>query len=135
MPPVVIAAGITAAGAIGSAVANRSAQKRATDVGLQANREAMAYQREQDAKREAAMQAYQANREALLRRYGVDIGQGAPPVAVASVPAGAAGPARPIQSATGRVPGRSLPVGATMDDLIREPGAWNDWSTYGLRRG
>ena len=129
MPPVVIAAGIGAAGSlIGGALQNR-AQGRATEAGLQANREALAYQREQDAKREAAMQAYQANREALLRRYGVDIGQGAPPVAAA----GAAG--RPIQSAMGRVPGRSLPVGATMGDLDREPGAWNDWSTYGLRRG
>ena len=45
---------------------------RARDQQFAATQEGIAYQREQDKRREEAMQAWQANREELLRLYGID---------------------------------------------------------------
>jgi len=125
---------------------------------LQANDEALAYQKAQDAKREEAMQAWQGNREALLRRWGVDIGSTQPAQPRLSpderqfrlesrLPEGRmpfnAGQPVPTQVASGgpaQVPGASaqVPVGANVGDLVRRPGPWNqwnDWEALGLRRG
>ena len=79
MPPVVIAGGIAAAASLaGSAMASRSAGK-ATKAQSDANNQALAFQKEQDAKGRAdwtrAMQAWETNRNALLQRYGISIPQ------------------------------------------------------------
>jgi len=158
MPPVVIAAGIAAVGAITAAKLSSDASGDAIDAQMSASDKALAYQREQDAKREEAMQAWQGNREALLRRWGVDIGLTQPAQPRLSrderqfrlesrLPEGRmpfnAGQPVPTQVASGgpaQVPGASaqVPVGANVGDLVRRPGPWNqwnDWEALGLRRG
>ena len=134
----------------------------ANDQILEANDEALAYQKAQDAKREEAMQAWQGNREALLRRWGVDIGstgmptqvaQGQPrPSAAWRVPMSIAdreaiqsadrmpfngGQPPPVPAQVASDAAAQVPVGATVGDLAQRPprGAWNDWEALGLRRG
>lgn len=75
MPPAIAAAGIGAAGSLlGGVLQSRSANK-ATDAQMEANRQALQYQKQQEAMRRQdwmrAMQAYQAGRQALLQRYGL----------------------------------------------------------------
>lgn len=80
MPAEVIAAGLGAIGIGGGAALSARAQNRATDASDRANQEAMAFQREQGGKGEEAYRArwdaWNAGRNALLEKYGIDI---APP--------------------------------------------------------
>ena len=77
MPPVVVAAGIAAAGAVGGAVVSSRAQNKATKTAAQANREALDFERSQAIKAEAAYKAqwdqWQTSRNELMQRYGIDI--------------------------------------------------------------
>ena len=155
MPPVVIAAGIAAVGAITAAKLSSDASGDAIDAQMSASDKALAYQREQDAKREEAMQAWQGNREALLRRYGVDIAlspnkpeplsrderefrlgsrlpEGRMPLGANQAP-----PAQVASGGPAQVPGAApqVPVGSNVGELMQRPGAWNDWEALGLRRG
>lgn len=65
-----------AAGAVRSKIES-DASGRATDASLQANQEALDYQKEYDARSRASdaemWDAYNARREMLMRRYGLDI--------------------------------------------------------------
>ncbi len=144
---------ISAGGAIVGGVLMSRAQNRATDASLEANREAIAFSREQDERGTAAyeerMQIWQASRQALLDKYGIDIApptmggpggpggapQGAPQAPPpGAVPRGAPGPqgmAPGVADAKG-LSGRSLGELASMG---KGKGSWNDWSTMGLRGG
>lgn len=130
MPPIAIAAGIGAVGSLAGAVIQSRSQNKALSAQERANAQAMEYQREQDAARQKQWEVWQRNREALLKRYGVDIGSFTPEAPAAAAAPGGAAP-RPVQSAMGRVP-----TGSTMGELMQQPqGAWNDWGNYGLERG
>ena len=146
MPPVVIAAGIAAGGAIYGAHKAAGAQKDATNAQMDATNQALAFQREQAAKAEAAYAAewerWNASRDALLKRYGIDIAPPTMPSPVANAGAsGAAGTAPGAVPRAGMVPGvmdaKGLPYGQSLGQLAQSgsgPGAWNDWSTMGLGR-
>jgi hypothetical protein len=75
-----LGAGLGAAGKIGGAALASRGQGKATEAGLEANREALQFSREQAARAEDAYRArwdaWNAGRNALLERYGIDI---APP--------------------------------------------------------
>ena len=152
MPPVVIAAGITAAGALaGGALASRASNK-ATDASSKANAEALAYTKEQEAARRAeydrATEAYQrqweawnAQRMALLERYGVDVSRmqapaPAPQGYAASPTAGFVG-SPGMNPRTANAAGAAAQGGQTVADILQrggpESGQWNDWKQYGLQ--
>lgn len=75
-------AAIGALGSLGGAAIGARSEGQARKEQSRANREALQYQREKDAMSrqqwQQAMAAYEANRNALLRRYGMDIGGPAP---------------------------------------------------------
>lgn len=77
MPPVVIAAGIGAAGALGGAALSSRASGKASESQERSTSEALAFEREQAKRAEAAYQQQwmerQAMRSALLKRYGIDV--------------------------------------------------------------
>ena len=68
---------ISAGGSLAGALIGSKQSGKATDASLAATREALAYQKEKDAQSRAdfakAMMAYEANRNALLQRYGISI--------------------------------------------------------------
>jgi hypothetical protein len=146
MPPVVIAAGIAAAGTLGgAALASRSSNK-ATDASSKANAEALAYTKEQETARRAdydkATQAYQrqweawnAQRMALLQRYGVDVsGMQAPPTQSPTAAPGLMGGGR-VDPRTANAIGAAAQGGQTVADILgrgAQPGKWNDWESQGL---
>jgi hypothetical protein len=96
------------AGTAASAIVGHKAQSNAQKSQERANAQALAYQREQDAARrqdyQQAMAVWDANRRALLQRYGVNIG---------GAPMGqAAGPQRlPMGQAGGQMAGPAVPGG------------------------
>jgi hypothetical protein len=148
MPPVVIAAGIAAAGTLGgAALASRSSNK-ATDASSKANAEALAYTKEQETTRRAdyaqAQQAYQrqweawnAQRMALLQRYGVDVSGMQAPQTQLTMPPNAQplmGGGR-IDPRTANAVGAAAQGGHTVADILgrgADPSQWNDWKQYGL---
>lgn len=81
MPQALVAAALPAAigavGSLGGAIVGSRSQNKATKASQDANMAALQYQRERDTLGrqdwEKAMRAYEANRNALLRRYGVDV--------------------------------------------------------------
>jgi hypothetical protein len=77
MPPAVLAAGIGAGGSLVSGILGNRAAGKARDAQMQANREALAYQREQDRRDQdiarRAWNAWNERRNLLLQRYGVSI--------------------------------------------------------------
>jgi len=168
MPPAIIAAGIGAIGALGGgALAARSANKSASTQAASSDK-ALAFAREQEAAKKAqyaeAMKAYQAKweawqaqRTALLQRYGVDIAPpthpaaggapGAAPGGPTSVPApsggytGRGGP----QVASGVAPAPSPNLGGmALNPAEQAQGSpamagaalpkWDDWAGIGLRQ-
>ena len=74
-------AAIQAGGQLAGAAVGGKGAKAAAQIQARSNAEALAFTREQDAKGRAdwdkAMQAWEANRNALLQRLGVDIPQAA----------------------------------------------------------
>ena len=145
--PAIGAGGQVAAGALGG-----KAAKEAGKTQLQGQREALAYQREQQAKEEArynqALQLWNASRKVLAERYGLPLdegifmgSQGAPSSPGPSP--GLVGPqsnaAAPASLATGGYTGAGGPMGSTLGDFLQQSPAgledWNNWSKYGLRQG
>ena len=127
------------ASVVGGYLAKRG-QDNATKAGAASTDKAIAFQREQSAKGDAAyqqqMQMWQANRQALLDKYGIDIappsfpgpGGGAP----GAVPRGPRGMPEGVMQAKGIAPGQTL---GQMAQIPRQEnlGDWNDWGNYGLR--
>lgn len=85
MPPAVAAAGIGAGASVLGGVLGMKGAKSASNASLQAQREALAYEREKEAARkaeydqavkrhEAQTAAWEANRRGLLGRYGLPMG-------------------------------------------------------------
>jgi hypothetical protein len=140
---------IQAGGQIGAAYMGGKGADKAAQTALQGNREALAFQREQEAGRRAdyekANTAYQAkwdawnaNRMALLNRYGVDIGSSPAPSLPAAGAAGASGAAagvgRPASPGTpNRLMASATPQGiqpnATLGDLMQGPATIEDVNT------
>lgn len=152
MPPVVVAAGITAAGALGgAALASRSTNK-ATSAQQKANEASLAYTREKDAQtradtmyREGLWQKqyndWNNARNQLLQRYGFEgsfaplSGYGTPtPMGSGQMPgnqAGAvprAGMRRPSPYAD-LIPERAEDSPGTQEIMAGDP---TDWRRYGL---
>src|SRR4030042_637527 len=104
MPPAVAVAGIGAAGTLGGAYLQARAQNKATDASERATKEALAFSKERlaggDADYARKMQAWEAGRNALMQRYGIDI---APPM-----PGGGPG---------GGMPGGGGPQGAVPREI------------------
>jgi hypothetical protein len=154
MPPVVVAAGIAAAGSVAAGAMGSRASNKATTASAKANSDALAFQREQEAGRRAEFDkaqgryeqqwnAWNANRNALLQRYGVDIGSpqmgqpaqpgtapqtGAAPQAVPQrAPMPAAGvPARPETAVLGQTLGDLMNRGASPETAQASlDGVWN----------
>ena len=80
MPPAVAAGAAAAApavGQIGGAIIQSRAQNKATEAQQQSAREALAFSKERlaggDADYARKMQAWEAGRQALMERYGIDI--------------------------------------------------------------
>jgi hypothetical protein len=144
---------ISAGGDIAKGILGGKAADKAAKTQLQANRETIAYQREQEAARrgdfekantayQAKWEAWNANRMALLNRYGVDIGSTPAPARPAAPamaqPAQAPG-GRLVQAQqqvggvpqTGGMPQTgqtlgSLMQGGSIDDVTRSLGSvWN----------
>lgn len=79
MPWAVAAPAIASlAGTVGGAIMGSRSANKATKAQSDANTQALQFQREQEAARrqdyQRAMQAYEVNRNALLKRYGIDVG-------------------------------------------------------------
>ncbi len=157
MPPLVIGAGIAAAGSVIGGIVQGRSQNRATDASVAATDKALAFQERQGQRGDAAYQErmaiWEANREALLKHLGIDItppmlGGGPGPGGPGGVPRGA--PQGPPGAVPRSVPG-AMPRGMTpgmadakglqgrslgeLASLGKGRGAWNDWSTMGLRGG
>ena len=130
MPPAIIAAGISAAGALGGAALSSRSANKAADTQVQAGREALAWEKEKEARRRAdwekGMQIWSAGRQALAQRYGLDLGDVMPSEAGAA-PMGAAVPPgvaqRPMPT-----PGAMAQGGPGPADL----GSTFDWRRYNL---
>jgi hypothetical protein len=139
MPQAVLLAAIPAAAAIGGAVVQSRAANKATKASTAANTEALNFTKSQaeaasaDYARRYA--AWEAERQALFQRYGINIPASAPAGPGAGVP----GP-----QPQGPAMGNSLMRGATIADILgrkqaqpppdaRPLDAWNDWGQRGLR--
>lgn len=146
MPPVVIAAGIGAAGALGGAALASRASNKATDASSKANAEALSYTKEQETARRAdydkANQAYQrqwetwnAQRMALLQRYGVDVsGMQASPMQSPSAAPSLMGGGQ-VDPRTANAIGAAAQSGQTVADILGRGsnfGKWNDWAAQGI---
>lgn len=122
-------------------------QDKATEANLTASREALAYQREKDAAMEKQWEVWNANRMALLQRYGVDIAQfsgGGPAAAEPDVarprPQAGAGPAYAVEGPPVAGPGpRGIQAMNLGEIMARKPGGgggpWDSWDAHGLRGG
>lgn len=136
MPPVVVAAGITAAGALGgAALASRSANK-ASEASTKANDAALAYAKEQEAQRRAdyerAYAEWQAGRQALLSRYGISVPSSSAP-RIGAPTGGVPGMNAPAASAPLIPRGQNLAAVGAAPTAQGEPyERWNDWRSYGL---
>jgi hypothetical protein len=150
MPAAIAAPAIGAAGSLAAGVLGSRAQSKATDASLQAQREALAYEKQKDAERkaeydkamkmyQAQMEAWQGNRRALARRYGINVPEPSPmpgpgpggPMPGGAVPRGIA----PRRSALtlGAIAGQAPPQEAPMmpqAPMDVDPSGWEDWSRY-----
>jgi len=134
--PAVISAGIGAAGSIAGGLIQSHSQNKATNAQMQANREALAYQKEQEALKQANYQrrydAWNTSRNALLKRYGIDIGTPTPVQSAAVQPQmGAAQPTNIPRTGMGGVQ-----TGMTIGDMVARkrsvsPQDTELWSGYG----
>lgn len=136
MPPAIVAAGISAVGALGGAALGARSQGQAAKSQAAATDKAMALTREQEAQRKAVydqkMQQWTASRNALLKRYGIDI---APPTPDAP-PAGPQAQPRPVMgqpgpAAPGAAPGGNLAALIQQRQVPPDLEGWNRPS-YGI---
>jgi len=150
MPQAALGPIIGGVASLGGALLGNRAQKKATEASTQANREALAYQKEQEAARRAqwnqAMQIWDQNRRALLQRYGVEVPGAAGPAAAApagmapgAVPGGgpmAAGSVgyRPTAGPPAAMPRLAEGSPGTLGEILSSQGASPDM-TGGWRRG
>lgn len=143
--PVAVPIAMVAASAISAVAANKAAGKqgKAADAALE-------FQKQEAAKKEAADKqrwaAWNASREVLMRRYGIDIPQtppqATPAVAEATPAARERGPAwiyRPGQTGPAGQPENlkeMMASGPTQENatLPEDLGRWNDWRRYGIGR-
>ena len=142
MPPAVAGAAIAGAAGLGGAIIGHKGNKAALKSQEAARREAMAYQKEQDAKAEAAAKAREAlyerqmnewgrTQDALLKRYGINRTrpafslQGGPP-AMSGVPGMA--PGIPGVSNRGPMRLRTAGLAPQMQQLVNpyDLGGWAD---------
>ena len=159
-----LSAGIGAAGNLAGAALGGKAAKSAAKTQAQTTDKTLQFAREQEAAKklqyEAAMKAYQqkweawqAQRTALLQRYGVDIAPPAQPTATGAPTAAPGGPAG-VPAASGGytgmgrapIPAASAPGGPqTLGAMALSPGEqaqgspamaqipkWDDWAGMGL---
>jgi hypothetical protein len=131
-------------GTLGAGILGSRSQGKATDASLQAQREALAYEKQKDAERkaeydkamkmyQAQMEAWQGNRRALARRYGINV-----PESAAGAGAGSAsspGGAVPRALTLGAIAGQRMaaPQQAPMmpqAPMDVDPSGWEDWSQY-----
>lgn len=124
---------IGAVGSLGGAIVGSRSQNKATEASSRANAAALQYQREKDTLGrqdwEKAMRAYEANRNALLRRYGVDV-----PASAYGAPMGqqqamgvrqpmyGAGPARGVQPQMRRSPIGLRGMQGNLGEILRRGG-------------
>ena len=136
MPPAIIAAGIGAAGALGGAALSSRSANKAADTQAQAGREALQWEKEKEAQRrqdwEKGMAIWNAGRQALAQRYGLDLGSVLPSSAAGAPPAGAAVPPGVAQrpapvNIAGVMPGGGGAAPAPVDI-----GSTFDWRRYNL---
>jgi FtsZ-binding cell division protein ZapB len=145
----IIGPAIGAVGSLAGGIIGNKAQKNATNASLQAQREALAYEKEKDAQRKAEydkavevykqqQDAWQANRRAILGRYGVHLpdqapggmvggGMTTPPPRVTLGSIAGAQPPPMMGGMSGASPAEAPmapqpPPGDTFD--------WQDWSRY-----
>ena len=137
---------IGAAGSLGGAALESRGQGRAIDAQTASADKALAFQREQGERGDAAyaerMQIWKANREALLKYLGIDI---TPPMVGGGAPMGVAqgAPQAPPPGAVprGMTPGMAQAKGLTgrslgeLASMGKGRGSWNDWGSMGLRGG
>ena len=133
---------ITGAATLGGAALGGKGQNKATEAASKSNAAALAFEREREAMRKAeydkAMQMYQsqwnawnASRNALLDRYGVDIGTSAEmPQMAGGMPSAA--PAPTAGAVTPQMPAQGATLGDIVNSKRSDLGTWNDWSRYGL---
>lgn len=133
---------IGAGGNIVGGILQSRATNKATEASERANREALAFSREQEATRKAnydrAYGIWDASRQELMRRYGITLPASTAPTLTAP---GAAQPASAgTLGAAVRRPPAQMPTGQTLGQIAQvqappeEPqGEWNDWRRYGLR--
>ena len=144
MPPVVLGAGIAAVGTLGAAALQSRASNKATEASTKANKEAVTYTKEQEAKAaadyERRLNDYYASRDVLLQRYGVSAPGLLRPAPAPVMPAGAV--PRAATGVPGGVPA-TRPAGvpnsrmANIGEVLQAKQGgndWNDWERYGLRQ-
>ena len=142
MPPAVLAAAIPAAASVVGGVLGQRGQNKAIDAQAASADKAMAFEREQAAKGEEAYkqqwEQWNASRNALLERYGIDI---APPqTAGPGGPGGA--PGGPPGGPGGAQPRGAMPpqvaaakgINPAQGQNLGQLGNWN-WEGQGLGRG
>jgi len=158
MPPAVAVAGVTAAGALGSAVLQNKSSKRATQAQERANAAALGFERErygqENTYRQQALDdytrrwnAWDAGRRAIFKQYGIDLlpsGGALTPGGTPMPPAGGGGGGAPAMGGgppmtLGLLAGRPDTLGGLTgaeDETALVPDDatdWNDWRKYGLR--
>jgi len=140
-----IGAGISAAASAYGAKKQSDANKDATKAASAGNTAALDYTKEQETARRAdydkATQAYQrqweawnAQRMALLQRYGVDVsGMQAQPQQSPNAAPSLMGGGR-VDPRTANAIGAAAQGGQTVADILGrgQPGKWNDWEAQGL---
>ncbi len=127
---------IEAPAQLAGAAMGGKAQKKAAQMQQQSTREALAFEKEKEARRQAdydkAYGIWQAGRQALAQRYGLPIeavGLGGPPAAGGAAPGGAAQRGASIRDIIQPGGGEVNPNPQLPSDL----GKWDDWRNYGLR--
>lgn len=135
MDPLIGSSIIEGVGALGGAALGGKAAKSAAKTQAATTDKALAFTREQEAQRKAVydqkMQQWTASRNALLKRYGIDI---APPTPDAP-PAGPQAQPRPVMNQPGPMPGAA--PGGNLAALIQQrqvPPDLEGWNrpSYGI---
>jgi hypothetical protein len=112
----------------------KKGNKEASDASLTAQREALAYEREKEAKAEAAykmrMDAWNRNRQGILARYGIGGGAGGGQMNLGAL-VGRGGPPMPPPEAGGMSAhgGPGMPGGMPPPQPM-DLENWNDWGRY-----
>jgi hypothetical protein len=121
MPPAVAAAAIAAAGTTAGTVMQSRANNRATDAQDRANREAIAYQRENEWRdRSAARRQWEGYMRAQYGdRFQPNAGAAAPAAAAAPISAPASAPTEPAAA----VPTVPQPASGAPPPLVGQPAA------------